>query len=109
MKLVVFGSTGGIGAQFVTQALAAGHEVTAVARRPSDILVRHERLEVVQGDVLAPEIVRQAVAGKEIVISALGDAQPRADHSLFGRCGEHDRGDAGGSCPPPVLCFRQRT
>ena len=32
MKLTVFGATGGIGGQVVRQALAAGHEVTAVVR-----------------------------------------------------------------------------
>jgi uncharacterized protein YbjT (DUF2867 family) len=37
MKLTVFGPTGSTGEQIVRQALAAGHEVTAVARRPEAI------------------------------------------------------------------------
>ena len=37
MKLVIFGSTGGIGSQVVEQALRAGHTVTAVARHPAAI------------------------------------------------------------------------
>ena len=49
MKLIVLGATGGIGGQVVEQALAAGHEVTAVVRRPSAITLRHERLEVIRG------------------------------------------------------------
>ena len=72
MKLVVFGSTGGIGAQVVEQALAAGHTVTAVARRPAAIALRHEHLEVVQGDVLEPQTIREAIAGKDAVVSAVG-------------------------------------
>ncbi len=72
MKLVVFGSTGGIGSKVVEQALAAGHEVTAVARRPSAITLKHEHLEVVQGDVLEPETIRRIMAGKDAVVSALG-------------------------------------
>ena len=72
MKLVVFGSTGGIGTQVVEQALAAGHKVTAVARHPSAIAFRHEHLEVVQGDVLEPETIRGAIAGKDAVVSAVG-------------------------------------
>ena len=47
MKLVIFGATGAAGRPLVEQALAAGHEVTAVARIPT----RHERLRVMRGDV----------------------------------------------------------
>ena len=82
MKLVVFGSTGGIGSQVVEQALAAGHEVTAIARHPSAIPFRHEHLEVVEGDVLEPETIRGAIAGKDAVISALG-ARDRAPTTIY--------------------------
>ena len=82
MKLVVFGSTGGIGTQVVEQALAAGHTVTAVARRPSAITFRHEHFEVVQGDVLAPQTIRGAIAGKDAVVSAVG-VRDRAPTTLY--------------------------
>jgi putative NADH-flavin reductase len=72
MKLVVFGATGGIGSKVVEQALAAGHEVTAVARNPSAITLRHERLQVIQGDVLKPDTIRDSIVGKDAVVSALG-------------------------------------
>jgi putative NADH-flavin reductase len=72
MKLVIFGSTGGIGSQVVEQALAAGHSVTAVARHPAAITLRHPLLEVLQGDVLQPRTIYEAVAGKDAVISAVG-------------------------------------
>jgi putative NADH-flavin reductase len=72
MKLVVFGATGGTGRQVVEQALAAGHTVTAVARRPAAIAIQHERLEVIHGDVLEPDTLAQAIAGKDVVVSALG-------------------------------------
>lgn len=35
MRLTVFGATGGVGREIVGQALAAGHEVTAVVRDPT--------------------------------------------------------------------------
>jgi putative NADH-flavin reductase len=72
MKLVVFGAQGGIGAHVVEQALAAGHEVTAVVRRPAAMTPQHECLKVVKGDVLEPATIRQAIAGKDAVVSALG-------------------------------------
>jgi uncharacterized protein YbjT (DUF2867 family) len=37
MKLTVFAATGGIDRQLVEQALAAGHEVTAVVRNPGAV------------------------------------------------------------------------
>ena len=83
MRLVVFGATGGTGRLIVEQALAAGHEVTAVARRPSAFAARHERLEVVRGDVLEPSTIERAVAGRDAVVSALGaaDRAPTAVYS----------------------------
>ena len=72
MKLVVFGAQGGIGTHVVEQALSAGHEVTAVARRPLALTLRHERLEVIKGDVLEPASIRESVIGKDAVVSALG-------------------------------------
>jgi putative NADH-flavin reductase len=82
MKLVVFGSTGGIGAQVVEQALAAGHTVTAVARHPSVITFRHEHLEVLQGDVLVPQSIRGAIAGKDAVVFAVG-VRDRAPTTVY--------------------------
>jgi putative NADH-flavin reductase len=82
MKLAVFGSTGGIGAQVVEQALAAGHTVTAVARHASAIELRHANLEIVDGDVLEPQTIREAITGKEAVVSAIG-VRDRAPTTLY--------------------------
>lgn len=72
MKVVVFGSTGGTGRLLVEQALALGHEVTAFARIPAKILIHHQHLTVLQGDVLDPAKVDLALRGNEVVLSALG-------------------------------------
>jgi putative NADH-flavin reductase len=71
MNIVVLGSTGGIGRQVVDQALAAGHCVTAVVRKPvqsSDT----PRLRVLQADVRNPEALKPLVASADAVVSTLG-------------------------------------
>ncbi|HEX3784149.1 MAG TPA: NAD(P)H-binding protein [Pseudonocardiaceae bacterium] len=72
MRVAVFGATGGTGRQLVRQALALGHQVTVLARRPDAVAERDERLRVLAGDVLAPECVAPVVAEADAVISALG-------------------------------------
>ncbi|MFI7338706.1 NAD(P)-dependent oxidoreductase [Streptomyces sp. NPDC050085] len=84
MKLTVFGATGGIGQEIVKQALAAGHEVTAVVRDPAAFTVTGERLEVFRGDLSDPASLRPAVAGRDAVLSGLG-ARKKADAGITTR------------------------
>jgi putative NADH-flavin reductase len=72
MRLTVFGATGGTGQQVVRQALAAGHEVTAVVRDTGRLRQAHERLTVVTADVFDASAIEPAVKGRDAVISALG-------------------------------------
>ena len=72
MRLLIVGSTGGTGRQLVRQALERGHDVTAFARTPSRLDVKHERLTVVRGNVMDPATVEAAVRGQEAVLCALG-------------------------------------
>ncbi|MFE7586197.1 NAD(P)-dependent oxidoreductase [Streptomyces gardneri] len=78
MRLTVFGATGGIGREIVRQALASGHEVTAVVRDPARLEVTGERLVVHRADLADPETLRAAVTGRDAVLSGLG-ARGRAD------------------------------
>ncbi|WP_035844746.1 NAD(P)-dependent oxidoreductase [Kitasatospora azatica] len=71
MRIAVFGANGPTGRQLTEQALAAGHQVTAVTRRPSAFTAR-AGLTVAQADVADPPAVEQAVAGQDAVLSALG-------------------------------------
>lgn len=52
MKLLIFGSTGSIGRQLVEQALERGHTVTAFARDPAKLDIKHAHLKFAQGDVM---------------------------------------------------------
>lgn len=89
MKLTVFGPTGGTGAEVVRQALAGGHEVRAVARRPAAVAGQEsDRLTVLPGDVLDPASLEGAVTGVDGVLSALG-SPPRSPAAAV-----HARGTA---------------
>lgn len=72
MKILVIGGTGGIGQHVITQAIERGHEVTALARNPSGIRAKSDRLKAVAGDVLKPETLEAAMAGQQAVLSSLG-------------------------------------
>jgi putative NADH-flavin reductase len=73
MKLTILGATGATGTCLVEQALAAGHEVTAVVRDPARLTVpAHQRLRTVTADVMDPASISPAVAGADAVISAVG-------------------------------------
>ncbi|MET8252121.1 NAD(P)H-binding protein [Micromonospora sp. NPDC005197] len=71
MRTVVFGATGPTGRQITEQALAAGHEVVAVTRRPHAVRPR-AGLTVVGADVADPDAVDRVVAGSDAVLSSLG-------------------------------------
>jgi putative NADH-flavin reductase len=60
MRIAIVGANGRTGRQLVTQALAAGHEVTALTRHPGQVPAR-ERLAVARADVTDPEALDAAV------------------------------------------------
>ena len=84
MRLTVFGATGGIGKEIVTQALAAGHDVTAVVRDPARFAVTGTGLTVFRADLTDPAPLREAIAGRDAVLSGLG-ARKRSDAGITTR------------------------
>ena len=73
MNITVFGATGGTGTALVEQALAAGHEVTAVVRDPARMKVApHPRLRVVTADVMNPASIAPALAGTDAAVNTVG-------------------------------------
>jgi putative NADH-flavin reductase len=71
MKLTIFAATGGIGRHLLEQAVAAGHDVTAVVRDPKKLT---QKVRVVTADLAAPDLgaLKSAVAGADAVLSGLG-------------------------------------
>jgi uncharacterized protein YbjT (DUF2867 family) len=77
MKITIIAATGGVGRQLVDQALAAGHDVTAVARNPAKLapdVLADGTARVIAVDLARPDpqALESAVAGADAVLSALG-------------------------------------
>ena len=72
MRVAIFGVTGTVGSELLTQALGAGHEVSVMARTPSKLSGRSELLTVVTGNVRDRAAVGQTLTDCEAVLSTLG-------------------------------------
>jgi putative NADH-flavin reductase len=85
MKIVVIGASRGIGREVVEQAVARGHEVTALLRDPGKVTLEHARLHKVRGDVGKPEDVRSTLSGQDAVCTCVGVNPTRGPVELFSR------------------------
>jgi putative NADH-flavin reductase len=75
MKLTLFAATGRIGRELLAQAVADGHDVTAVARRPDELPAG---VLTIAADLATAGVnaIRPAVEGADAVLSALGQRAP---------------------------------
>jgi putative NADH-flavin reductase len=71
LEILVYGATGKVGTYIVDEALARGHNVTAVSRDPSQIEKQHPNLAAAAGDLLDPESIAQLLSGKDVVITSV--------------------------------------
>ena len=85
MKLLILGATGPTGRHVVDLAVRAGDTVTVLARRPEAMRDLADRVTVVAGDATSQTDVARAMAGQDVVVSALGrGASLRADDLFTG-------------------------
>lgn len=80
MNILVLGASGGTGREVVSQALAAGHTVTAFARNPNKL--ERQDVKIAVGDARNVDDLRTALRGQDAVISALGSGI-KADKNLI--------------------------
>ncbi|WP_089905912.1 NAD(P)-dependent oxidoreductase [Loktanella fryxellensis] len=74
MRIAVFGATGGTGRAVTKAAIAAGHTVTAFARR-ADQTAPIAGLTIVEGDVMHAGQVAPVLVGQDAVVISLGNSQ----------------------------------
>jgi putative NADH-flavin reductase len=72
MNILIFGASGNTGQELVRQALAAGHNVTAFVRTPDKLVITHEKLKLIRGNVKDYSTVENAIKNQEAVLSTLG-------------------------------------
>jgi uncharacterized protein len=83
MKIALIGATGFIGSVILREALARGHQVTAIVRHPEK-LPQQPNLIAQKGDVANETQTAAQVAGHEAVISAYSPGRELTDvHQAF--------------------------
>ena len=74
MKIALAAATGKIGRQIAQQALARGHEVTAIVRRTTDVPAELEGARLVVAALDDHEALVAAIRGHDVLASAYGPA-----------------------------------
>jgi uncharacterized protein YbjT (DUF2867 family) len=93
MKIVVLGATGHVGSRFLTEAVDAGHEVVAFARRPDAVPAR-TGVTVVPGEASDTAALASAATGADaLLVSITGSTK--------------DAGFMQRSLPPVIEAARQ--
>jgi putative NADH-flavin reductase len=92
VKLAIIGASGYTGAKITAEALARGHEATAIVRN-TERLAPHARLTAVKGDVTDAEALCALLAGHDATISAFNpgkDDTGRGTRSIIEAAGRAD-------------------
>ncbi|MFE5326390.1 MULTISPECIES: NAD(P)-dependent oxidoreductase [unclassified Embleya] len=85
MKIAVFGANSSTGRRLSELAIADGHELTAVVRRPDSFPLSDPLLRTVGADVFDKDAVEQAVIGQDAIISILGIPYGREPVTVLSR------------------------
>jgi len=71
MKIIIFGAAGDVGSRIVAEAMARGHDVTAVIRSKTQRAKLPTRVNVRIGDASIASTVSALALGQDLIISAL--------------------------------------
>ncbi|QOV36673.1 SDR family oxidoreductase [Streptomyces ferrugineus] len=85
MNLLILGATGPTGRHVVDLARQSSDRVTVLARRPEALEDLAHQVTVVAGDATSQHDVAKAMAGQDVVISALGRSTSVRADDLFTR------------------------
>lgn len=86
MRITVFGAAGNVGTRVVAEALARGHQATAVVRDAARFAALHPGATHRTGDAGNPEQVTELSSGQDLVVNATRPAPGREDeHAAVSR------------------------
>jgi nucleoside-diphosphate-sugar epimerase len=92
MRVFVAGATGVIGRRAVAALVAAGHEVTGIARTPQKAAqLRRAGAEPVAVSLFDPDALRGAIAGHDAVVNLATKIPPLTQAARTGAWAENDR------------------
>lgn len=84
MKVLVTGATGFVGSHTAEHLLEAGHEVKALVRPSSNLVwIADKPIEVVHGNILDVESLRQAVEGSEAIVHIAGATASKTKQGFY--------------------------
>lgn len=72
MNILILGGTGRVGSHILKRALNENHHVTVLVRDAEKLQVENRNLIVIEGNVLIESDIKNAIAGTDLIISALG-------------------------------------
>ena len=83
MRIAIFGASGRTGRQLVEQAVAKGHQVTAIVRNPHGFpFYLRGAVRLVKADAMDPDAIAPALADADTIVSALSGPS-RAPSSVW--------------------------
>lgn len=89
MKVFLFGATSPTGKLVLENLLAENHSVTALARNPDVISIRHQNLIIVKGDVFNPSSFQKSLNGNDLVVSILGTGSNNKPTTIYSAGGQN--------------------
>lgn len=81
MKIAIFGASGATGLLLTKRCFDAGHQVTALLRKPESFPLQ-AMVHAVQGSAFDPAAVAETIEGADVVLSALGANSLRKEDVL---------------------------
>ncbi|WP_368658481.1 NAD(P)H-binding protein [Metabacillus halosaccharovorans] len=80
-KIAIIGGTGTVGRHIATRSIQQGYHVRMLVRNPERVSYKHDKIEIVQGQIQEIENIRELLKDCKVVINAFG--QPTKEKPIY--------------------------